>query len=333
VKPIAVLYEHPDWFLRLFAVLERRGIPHVGIAAQEHRFDPAAGSAPYSLVLNRVSASSYLRGHASAIFHAREYLAHLEQNGVPVVNGARAYALDTSKALQLRLMADLGLPYPRSRVVNHVDQIQSAAMELAFPIIVKPNIGGSGALMRHFGTLAELQAAHADGGLDGLLGLDLTAIVQEYHSPDGSIVRVEVLDGRFLYAIRIHTDPNLGFNICPADICQAPGNELPSPPVAANMDLSALDAPVRKPLKIEAASPPAWVVEAILRIFRAADVDVGGVEYLQSERDGQIYFYDVNTLSNFVTDAPSLLGFDPTERFVDYLERRAGVAAVAGVVS
>jgi hypothetical protein len=334
MKPIAVLYEHPDWFVRLFAVLERRGIPHVGIAAHKHRFDPAARSARYGLVLNRVSASSYLRGHASAIFHAREYLAHLEQIGVPVVNGTAAYALDTSKALQLRLMADLGLPYPRSRVVNHVDQIQSAAMELVFPIIVKPNIGGSGALMRHFGTLAELQAAHADGALDGVLGLDSTAIVQEYHpSPDGSIVRVEVLDGRFLYAIRIHTDPNLGFNICPADICQAPGTEVPSSPVGANMDLSPLDAPVRKPLKIEAVSPPDWVVEAILRIFRAADVDVGGVEYLQSERDGQIYFYDVNTLSNFVTDAPTLLGFDPTERFVDYLERRAGVAAVAAAVS
>ncbi|HYU20966.1 MAG TPA: hypothetical protein VEQ11_19940, partial [Chloroflexota bacterium] len=63
------------------------------------------------------------------------------------------------------------------------------------------------------------------------------------------------------------------------------------------------------------------------RIFRAAEIDVGGVEYLESERDGELYFYDVNALSNFVTDAPTLLGFDPFERFVDYLERRAGLAA------
>ena len=77
------------------------------------------------------------------------------------------------------------------------------------------------------------------------------------------------------------------------------------------------------------------MVEAVLRIFRVASVDLGGVEYLESERDGQLYLYDVNALSNFVTDAPTLLGFDPFERFVDYLERRVGVAprSVAAVAS
>ena len=40
-------------------------------------------------------------------------------------------------------------------------------------------------------------------------------------------------------------------------------------------------------------------------------------------RDGQIYLYDVNALSNFVTDAPRLVGFDPFARFADYLEQRA----------
>jgi hypothetical protein len=82
-------------------------------------------------------------------------------------------------------------------------------------------------------------------------------------------------------------------------------------------------------LQIEATSPPAWVVDGVLEIFRSASVDVGGVEYLESERDGQIYFYDVNSLSNFVTDAPKLVGFDPYERLVDHLERRAGLVAGA----
>ena len=53
----------------------------------------------------------------------------------------------------------------------------------------------------------------------------------------------------------------------------------------------------------------------MLPIFRAAGIDVGGVEYLESERDGQIYLYDINSLSNFVTDAPNLVGFDPFERW------------------
>ena len=45
-----------------------------------------------------------------------------------------------------------------------------------------------------------------------------------------------------------------------------------------------------------------------------------------AERDGRHYFYDLNALSNFVTDAPSLVGFDPTARFVDYLLQRATAA-------
>ena len=330
-KPIGILYEHPEWFRPLFAELDRRGLPYARIPAYAHQFDAAARTAPYSLVVNRVSASSYLRGHTAAIFHAREYLAHLEEIEVPVVNGTGAYALDTSKARQLVLLAALGLPYLPSRVVNHVGQIEPAAAELAYPIIVKPNIGGSGALMRRFETPAELRTAVSAGEVDAILGLDHTAIVQEYHPPrGGSIVRVEALDDRFLYAIRIHNDPSQGFNICPADICQAQDVPTPGSGTASSSVVEA-----RKPLKIEVADPPTWVVEAVLRIFRAANVDVGGVEYLESERDGQLYLYDVNALSNFVTDAPSLVGFDPFERFVDYLERRAGLLnqALVGVAS
>ena len=319
MKPIGILYEHPEWFAPLFAELERRELPYARILAHDHRFDPSASSAPYSLVVNRVSPSSYLRDHTSAIFHAQQYLLHLKAIDVPLVNGPRAYALELSKAQQLTLLAALDVTHPRSRVVNHTDQIVPAAAELAYPIIVKPNIGGSGALMRRFDTEEELRAAAGSGELQSVFGLDYTAVVQEYHPPQGSsIVRVEVLDGRFLYAIRIHNDPSQGFNLCPADICHV--EEAPTP---------ASLAVAKKPLKIEAVSPPGWVIDAVLRIFRAGELDIGGVEYLESERDGQIYLYDVNALSNFVTDAPRLVGFDPFVRFVDYLEQRVGLASEA----
>src|SRR5919204_5140592 len=158
-KPIGVLYEHPEWFRPLFAELARRGLPHEGILAHEHRYDPSAADSAYSLVVNRVSPSSYLRGHTAAIFHALQYLSHLEGISVPIVNGTRAYQIELSKARQLSLLASLGLPHPRSRVVNHVSQLEPAARELEYPLIVKPNIGGSGALMRRFDSAAELRQA------------------------------------------------------------------------------------------------------------------------------------------------------------------------------
>src|SRR4029077_15454410 len=115
-----------------------------------------------------------------------------------------------------------------------------------------------------------------------------------------------------------------GFNLCPADICQVPGQE--------GFDNCAVDA-AKAQRKIEVADPPSWVVDAVLSIFREVGIDVGGVEYLESERDGQIYLYDVNSLSNFVTDAPNLVGFDPFERLGDVLERRAGLASAVGAGS
>ena len=169
------------------------------------------------------------------------------------------------------------------------------------------------------------------GEVEPILGIDTTAIVQEFHQTRGSIVRVEALADRFLYAIRIHNGTSQNFNLCPADICQTPDGE-PAVETATSTDLDfcPADAPAMRQLEIEATTPPSWVIDGVLAIFRSAGVDVGGVEYLESERDGQLYFYDVNTLSNFVTDAPRLVGFDPFERLVDHIERRAGLAEPAG---
>ncbi len=50
------------------------------------------------------------------------------------------------------------------------------------------------------------------------------------------------------------------------------------------------------------------------------------VEIKINARDGQIYYYDINVMSNFVADAPQIMGFDPLARLVDYLLVRAGLA-------
>ncbi|MFN8632786.1 MAG: hypothetical protein U0893_02950 [Chloroflexota bacterium] len=336
-KPIGILYEHPEWFKPLFATLDRRGLPYEPIHAEAHHYNPSALTAPYSLVVNRVSASSFLRDHGQAILYARQYLDHLETIGVPVLNGLRAFELDLSKARQLSLMTKLGLPHPRSRVANSVEQVEAAANELEYPIIVKPNLGGSGALMRRFDSHDELRAAVADGQVAPILGIDTTAIVQEFHQTRGSIVRVEALADRFLYGIRIHNGASQNFNLCPADICQTPdGATDAAPSIAAvpaedDLDFCPVDAPALRQLQIEATDPPQWVIDGVLDIFRSSGVDVGGVEYLESERDGQIYLYDVNSLSNFVTDAVNLVGFDPFERLVDHIARRAGLLEPAAV--
>jgi hypothetical protein len=69
------------------------------------------------------------------------------------------------------------------------------------------------------------------------------------------------------------------------------------------------------------------VIRDIERIVQAAGIDVGGIEYMVDDRDGQVYYYDINALSNFVADAPRVIGFNPVENLADYLQqevRRAG---------
>jgi len=155
--PIAVYYEHQDWFRPLFAELDSRGIDYVKLNASFHSFDPASVATDFSLLFNRMSASAYLRGNSSGIFFTHSYLAHLEAAGVRVVNGSRAFTLETSKARQLQLFTSLGLPFPKTRVVNCASEVLAAAPHIGFPLLVKPNIGGRGAGIMRFDSIEHLR--------------------------------------------------------------------------------------------------------------------------------------------------------------------------------
>lgn len=308
-KTIGVFYEHPEWFEPMFAEFDRRGVSYERLLAHEHHYDPAERVPPYALVLNRMSPSAHLRGGASSIRYTLDFLAHLERIGAPTLNGLRAYEYEFSKARQLGLLERLGLPYPRARVFNHPSQAAAAAEGLRFPVVVKPNIGGSGAGIVKFDSIDILREAAEAGAID--TGLDGTALVQE-HLParENRIVRVEVMNGSFLYAIRLELAPDT-FNLCPADYCRVPEGE--------------------KSLLVEGYTPPAEIIEDVLHLTREAGIEVGGVEYLIDDRDGEPYYYDINALSNFVADAPNVVGFDPFPKLVDFVLERAGLREAVGV--
>jgi hypothetical protein len=315
---LAIYHEHPDWFRPLFAELERRDVPYVRLAAGQHAYDPAETELPYDLVFNRASPSAYTRGHLGSIFGTLTWLKHLERLGVPVINGSRIFEHEISKARQLVALHELGIAYPRARVITGTAAAVPASRDLRFPIIVKANVGGSGAGITRFDTEAALADAAASGSLN--LGIDGTALVQEL-APlrGGHIVRVEVLGGRYLYAIRVYPEAG-SFDLCPADACQTPdGRELVRSACPA-------DAP-RRGLKVEGYTPSPAICADIERIARHTSLDVGGIEFLTDDRDGRVCVYDINALSNFVADARNVIGFDPFERLVDYLITRLPRAA------
>jgi hypothetical protein len=312
--PIGVYYEHPRWFLPVFAEFDRRGIPWVRLDAARHHFDlQPNGSQRFSLIFNRMSPSAWTRGNAHSVFYTISYLAHLEKTGTRVINGSHAWRVETSKALQLSMLQSLGLPYPRSAVINHPTEAVEAAGGMRFPIVIKPNIGGSGVGIVRFDTPKQLETAALEGKI--ALGLDSVGIVQEFiPARGGHITRVETLGYKYLYGIKVYTSGET-FDLCPMDICKTTGGE-------AIQTTCVVEGP-KTGLKLEAYTPPAEVRDAVERIFTEAKIEVGGAEYIIDDRDGKLYYYDVNALSNFVSEGPRVVGFDPFARLVDYLVQEA----------
>ena len=310
---LAILYEHPGWFEKLFAELDRRGTDYQRLHAPDHYFDPGAHVPNPKVLFNRMSPSADRREHGSAIFYTQSYLGHLELSGTRVINGSKAFKFEISKALQLSLLQSLRLPYPKSRVIHDGRHAAEASEGLRFPVVVKPNVGGSGAGVVRFDSREDLADASKEGRVQ--LGFDHVGLVQEFiPARGGHITRVETLAGKFLYGIQVHLTGET-FDLCPADICQTTRGE--------NLKNACVVEAAKAGLKVEAYQPPKDVVGAIEKIVHAAGIDVGGIEYITDDRDGQIYYYDVNALSNFVADAPRVIGFDPFQKLVDFLLKEA----------
>ena len=305
---LAVFYEHPQWFEPLFRELDRRGVDWAPIRIQDHTFDPADPHPPAPVILSRLAMSSFLRQGEHALYYSVAALGHWEGIGARVINGTRVLAYDLSKARQLSLFRQLGLAIPKTRVAHRREDVPRLAAEIGYPVLVKGNVGGSGAGIIRYDSPDELGPAAADGLTP--VGVDGVALVQEYVTArDARVIRCEVLEGRLFYAIALEGAGST-FDLCPADVCMA-------------------DKPT---ITIERFAPPPEMVAAVERIAVAAGMDVGGIEYMVDDRDGTPRFYDLNALSNFVANPMQVLGFDPHGPFVDWLigqvaRQRAAAAA------
>jgi glutathione synthase/RimK-type ligase-like ATP-grasp enzyme len=303
MKPdLAILYEHPLWFEPLFAALDRRGVAYAKIQLADHHFDPAATEPPAPVVLSRVAMSGFLREADHGTFYAEALLAHWQQRGAKVLNGAELLAVDSSKARQLSIISGLGLAIPETRIVHRARDLVAASEGMAFPLLVKVNIGGSGAGITRYRSRDELAQSVAEGTVPD--SVDKVLLLQDYvPARGGAITRIETLGGRYLYAIAVESGGD-SFDLCPADACVA--------------------TPGRKAIRMEQVDPSTDLVLAAERIAEAVGMDVGGIEVVIDDRDGVPRFYDINGLSNFVARPLDVLGWDPHERLVDFLAAAIG---------
>jgi glutathione synthase/RimK-type ligase-like ATP-grasp enzyme len=307
---LVVLHEHPEWQKPLFAALERRGIafaPFNVTAAAFSNVEPPRAR----LYFNQASPSAYIRGNTRAVPLALAYMRTLERQGARVLNGADVFALELSKSIQATLLRSIGVDTPLSITFNDVRALKPFADRMTWPALIKPDQGGSGARIQVVESLAQIEALFDRD--PELWQPDNLFVLQELlpHDPERGIVRLEFLGGELLYAMRVVTHGR--FNLCPSPVCNPEEGdgfcEVPQPMVDAE-----------PPEFYAFPEVPRDAVDTAARIVRAAKLDVGGIEYLETP-DGRRVFYDINANSNLRPSVAAAFGFDPFERVVDFLAR------------
>ena len=307
---IAFLYEHPHWSDSLLDAFGEQSIDLTRINVADLSFGTETRDVPeFDLAINRINIMPSESRNPQVVFQTLHYLNWLELSGVKVVNGARSHFIGASKAMQNGIFSSLGLTCPRAIAIYRIEDAIPAAEKIGYPVIFKPNIGGSGAGVAKFDNAEELRAAVKIKALD--FGVDRTGIIQEYIESDGFVYRVEVLGGRLFYSIRQSIQQGV-FNYCAADGCSADSSE---PLDAESFDFCAIGGKTR----IEVHQPGEDVIENVINIVKACNADVGGVEFFIDRKTGQPCYYDFNPYSNFVSNGESLLGFSPEKTYIEFI--------------
>ncbi len=307
---LIVLHEHPEWQKPLFAALERRGLSFLPFDVTRAAFSNVEPPlAP--LYFNQASPSAYIRGNTRAVPLALAFMRSLELRGARVLNGANVFALELSKSAQATLLSTLGIDCPFSITFNDVGALRNRARDVQWPALLKPDQGGSGARIQVVESMSQIEEIFAR---DPSVWLpDNLFLLQEFlpHDPDQGIVRLEFLGGELLYAMRVKTHGL--FNLCPSPVCNPDDGD-----GACEVPESVAAPPVEFYPYPEV---PRDAVDTAKRIVRAAKLDVGGIEYLESD-NGRRVFYDINANSNLRPSVAAAFGFDPFEKVVDFLAGR-----------
>ncbi|MBI5761132.1 MAG: RimK family alpha-L-glutamate ligase [Planctomycetales bacterium] len=136
-------------------------------------------------------------GSLEQVVFRMNLLAQLEAQGVQVLNPARAVECAVDKYLTTARLMAAGLPVPRTIVCETADAALAAFETLGRDVVVKPLFGSEGRgilrvtdpdlALRVFRTLERIQAV---------------LYLQQFVDHDGSDLRVMVLDGRVLAAMK-----------------------------------------------------------------------------------------------------------------------------------
>ena len=308
---IHVIHENAAWLPPLAEALDARGLPWTEWFLHTGAFDLSTPP-PEGVFYNRMSASSHTRDHRFSAEFTASVLAWLARWGRTVVNGSTALDLEISKVRQYAALEAAGIRTPHTVMIAGRDAIIDAAIRYfpGQPVILKPNRGGKGLGVQLFHTIEGLREYLASE--DYVEPVDGIQLLQAYiKAPRPVITRAEFTGRRFTYAVEVDTSE--GFELCPADVCAIGELACPVGEVA--------DRPTHKFTVIDGIDP--GLRTRLETFLERAEVDVAGIEFIVGS-DGLPLVYDVNTNTNYNTDAEARAGIAGTPRsgmgaLADYL--------------
>lgn len=277
--------------MHLFNRLEELGLPyedwHLGSGAINLNEAP-----PEGVFYSRMSASSHTRGHRYAPELAAAVLSWLERHGRTVINNSRALQLEVSKVVQYMELEKFGVRTPKTVAAVGKDQILQAADTFeGQAFITKHNRVGKGLGVQLFQDKQALQAyLESDTFEEPVDGI--TLLQQYIQAPEPYITRCEFVGGEFVYAVRVDTSE--GFELCPADACSiedlfCPAGEEPNAKFQ-------IDPSFNEP-----------VLSQYAEVLKANGVQIAGIECIR-DQEGNLYTYDINTNTNYNSEAEEKAG-------------------------
>ena len=292
MKKIFLLHENKDWSKPLEMALGEIDVPHNDWYMVDRVINMSLAP-PDGIFYNRMSASSHFRGHRYAPELTSGLLAWLESNNRLVINGSNALRLELSKMVQYSALKEVGIKSPRTIAATNDSGILEAGEFLRYPIITKHNRAGKGLGVKLFQNEIELKEYVYGGKFEP--SIDGITLIQDYiKAPNSCITRVEFVDKKLLYALRVDTSD--GFELCPADTC-----EVDSP------DKMKVDSSASKSIK----NPKFEIIEGFTslpisqiliprmeRLMQNIGIDVASFEFIL-DKDNNAFVYDINVNTNY----------------------------------
>jgi glutathione synthase/RimK-type ligase-like ATP-grasp enzyme len=306
---IYIIHENDEWIEPLRKELQDINAPfeewHLGKRNIDHLDKP-----PQGIFYNRMSASSHTRGHRYAPEYTAVVLNWLEKNKRRVINNSRALSLEISKSLQYKELESFEIKTPKTIYCHTKESIIKSGRLFTKPFITKHNRAGKGLGVKLFNNKKELDSYVSSKDFEP--SIDGITLLQEYIDAKPKVItRVEFINSKFIYAVEV--DASDGFELCPA--CPDEPTDVPETQFFGEYCPT-----IGNKFRIIKNFKKNEIIKKYEKFIKANGIEIAGIEYIE-DKDGIIYTYDVNTNTNYNSQAEKSSKIKGMKSIAEFLKK------------